>query len=140
MLTVIIAEAAKKEAEETAKKAEAAAEKAAAEVKSAAKEIKSDVSKSESGLGVVKGGESGGRVLPKEEIDPAVLNMLKVSLFLRPMLLSSSVEYRLINHSMPSDRCRNTTRSSDLGYTFTRKLFPFFPRRIMHCLFHLIIQ
>ena len=31
------------------------------------------------GIGVVKGGESGGRVLPKEDIDPEVLNFLKVS-------------------------------------------------------------
>jgi len=75
------ADAEKKAAEEAAKKAEAEAEAdtAAAEAKSAVQEIKSDVPTSESGLGVVKGGEGGGRVLPKEEIDPAVLNMLKVS-------------------------------------------------------------
>jgi len=67
------AAAAAKEAE-----AKAAAEKKAAEDKAAAAaaEKKADVS-TESAVGVVKGGESGGRVLPKEEISAETLDFLK---------------------------------------------------------------
>lgn len=49
------------------------------------------------GVGVVSGGASGGRVLPKEEIDPAVLNMLKVSSLFR-LLLDFVVTVMRISH------------------------------------------
>jgi hypothetical protein len=59
---------------------EAAVEEVKAEVKAAPAPAPAVAPAPSSGLGAVSGGASGGRVLPKEEIDPAVLNMLKVRL------------------------------------------------------------
>jgi hypothetical protein len=65
----------------SAEKAVAEAEKAKAPSPAPApKEAPAVIKNTEAkGIGVVQGGEVGGRVLPKEDIDPEILNFLKVS-------------------------------------------------------------
>lgn len=140
-----VAAEAKAAEQKLAAEAKAAEQKAAAEAKAAeqkvaeaaknveekvvetAKKVESAVApdtKSDSGLGVVKGGESGGRVLPKEEVDPSVLNMLKVSRQVR--LSCFDFVFRRFLYSVSfGNLCadRNTTKMCNWDLSCARKLF-----------------